>query len=59
MKTNFIYWRPTVRSTPSPKRRLETGWKLRDLLSTDLSGIVLDYESVYRLGDAVALPAVL
>jgi hypothetical protein len=28
---------------------LETGWKLRDLLSTDLSGIVLDYEQVHGL----------
>jgi hypothetical protein len=28
---------------------LDTGWKLRDLLSTDLSGIVLDYDVVYRL----------
>lgn len=28
---------------------LDTGWKLRDLLSTDLSGIVLDYDEVYRL----------
>lgn len=27
---------------------VETGWKLRDLLSTDLSGIVLDYDEVYR-----------
>jgi len=28
---------------------IETGWKLRDLLSTDLSGIVLDYREVYAL----------
>lgn len=28
---------------------LETGWKLRDLLSTDLSGIVLNYGEVHRL----------
>jgi hypothetical protein len=28
---------------------LDTGWRLRDLLSTDLSGIVLDYDEVYRL----------
>ena len=28
---------------------IETGWKLRDLLSTDLSGIVLDYDQVYAL----------
>jgi hypothetical protein len=28
---------------------VETGWKLRDLLSTDLSGIVLDYEEIYAL----------
>jgi hypothetical protein len=28
---------------------LSTGWRLRDLLSTDLSGIVLDYDQVYRL----------
>jgi len=28
---------------------IETGVKLRDLLSTDLSGIVLDYEEVYAL----------
>lgn len=26
---------------------LETGWKLRDLLSTDLSGIVLDYGEIH------------
>jgi hypothetical protein len=28
---------------------LDTGWKLRDLLSTDLSGIELDYDAVYAL----------
>ena len=28
---------------------LETGWKLRDLLSTDLSGITLNYEEVHSL----------
>jgi len=28
---------------------IETGWKLRDLLSTDLSGIVLDYDQVHAL----------
>jgi hypothetical protein len=28
---------------------IETGWKLRDLLSTDLSGIVLDYAEVHAL----------
>ncbi|MGH9592428.1 MAG: GguC protein, partial [Bryobacteraceae bacterium] len=28
---------------------IETGWKLRDLLSTDLSGIVLDYNEVHAL----------
>ena len=28
---------------------LETGWTLRDLLSTDLSGVVLDYEQVHTL----------
>jgi hypothetical protein len=28
---------------------LETGWRLRDLLRTDLSGIVLDYGEVYAL----------
>jgi hypothetical protein len=28
---------------------LATGWKLRDLLSTDLSGIVLDYGEVHAL----------
>ncbi len=28
---------------------LETGWKLRDLFSTDLSGIVLDYREVHAL----------
>lgn len=28
---------------------LETGWTLRDLLSTDLSGIVLDYSQVHSL----------
>jgi hypothetical protein len=27
---------------------LEIGWKLRDLLSTDLSGIVLDYNETYQ-----------
>ena len=27
---------------------VETGWKLRDLLSSDLSGIVLDYDEVYE-----------
>lgn len=31
---------------------LATGWALRDLLSTDLSGIVLDYGEVYRLETA-------
>jgi hypothetical protein len=31
------------------KTALEIGWKLRDLLSTDLSGIVLDYEETYQL----------
>lgn len=40
----------TYRSTYSfAMAALETGWKLRDLLSTDLSGIVLDYEEVYAL----------
>lgn len=29
---------------------LETGWKLRDLLSADLSGIVLDYSEIHELG---------
>lgn len=28
---------------------LDTGWKLRELLSTDLSGIVLNYDEVYKL----------
>lgn len=28
---------------------VQLGWKLRDLLSTDLSGIVLDYEQTHRL----------
>jgi hypothetical protein len=28
---------------------IDTGWKLRDLLSTDLSGIVLDYAEIYSL----------
>src|SRR5580698_10496013 len=28
---------------------IETGWKLRELLSTDLSGIVLDYTEIYSL----------
>jgi hypothetical protein len=28
---------------------IETGWKLRELLSTDLSGIVLDYAEIYSL----------
>ena len=31
---------------------IETGQKLRDLLSTDLSGIVLDYREVYALRSA-------
>jgi hypothetical protein len=31
---------------------IETGWKLRDLLSTDLSGIVLDYGEVHALKSA-------
>jgi hypothetical protein len=31
---------------------IETGFKLRDLLSTDLSGIVLDYNEVYALRSA-------
>jgi len=31
------------------KAAIELGWKLRDLLSTDLSGILLDYEETYRL----------
>jgi hypothetical protein len=31
------------------KTAIELGWKLRDLLSTDLSGIVLDYEATYQL----------
>ncbi len=28
---------------------IDTGWKLRELLSTDLSGIVLDYAEIYSL----------
>jgi hypothetical protein len=28
---------------------LETGWKLRDLLSTDLSGVELDYDEIHAL----------
>jgi hypothetical protein len=40
----------TYRSAYSfAKTAVEIGWKLRDLLSTDLSGIVLDYEQTYRL----------
>jgi len=31
---------------------IETGQELRDLLSTDLSGIVLDYQEVYALNSA-------
>ena len=31
---------------------IETGWKLRDLLSSDLSGIVLDYGEVHSLKTA-------
>src|ERR1051326_1240503 len=31
---------------------LDLGWKLRDLLSTDLSGIVLNYDDVYELRTA-------
>ena len=31
---------------------IETGQELRDLLSTDLSGIVLDYQEVYALKSA-------
>jgi hypothetical protein len=28
---------------------IDTGWKLRDLLSTDLSGVVLGYDEIYSL----------
>jgi hypothetical protein len=28
---------------------IDTGWRLRELLSTDLSGIVLDYSEIYAL----------
>jgi len=31
------------------KTAVEMGWKLRDLLSTDLSGIVLNYHEIYQL----------
>jgi len=31
------------------KVALEMGWRLRDLLSTDLSGIVLDYDELHQL----------
>jgi hypothetical protein len=40
----------TYRSAYSfAKTAIELGWKLRDLLSTDLSGIVLNYEETYQL----------
>src|SRR5262245_13535095 len=31
------------------KAAIDLGWKLRDLLSTDLSGVVLDYKEVHHL----------
>ena len=47
---NELHLLATYRSLYSfAQAAIETGWRLRDLLSTDLSGIVLDYEKVYRL----------
>ena len=40
----------TYRSVYSFARAaIDTGWRLRDLLSTDLSGVVLSYEEIYSL----------
>jgi hypothetical protein len=47
---NQLHLLATYRSVYSfAMAALETGWKLRDLLSTDLSGIELDYDEVYAL----------
>jgi hypothetical protein len=47
---NELHLLATYRSLYSfAQAALATGWKLRDLLSTDLSGVALDYDSVYRL----------
>lgn len=47
---NELHLLATYRSVCSfAMAALETGWKLRDLLSTDLSGIVLDYTEVHAL----------
>jgi hypothetical protein len=47
---NQLHLLATYRSVYSfAMAALDTGWKLRDLLSTDLSGIELDYNQVHAL----------
>src|ERR1700722_19436755 len=47
---NELHLLATYRSIYSFARAaIDTGWKLRDLLSTDLSGIVLGYDEIYEL----------
>src|SRR6266700_3191920 len=47
---NNLHLLATYRSVYSfAMAALDTGWKLRDVLSTDLSGIELDYDEVYQL----------
>jgi len=47
---NQLHLLATYRSVYSfAMAALDTGWKLRDMLSTDLSGIQLDYDAVHAL----------
>jgi hypothetical protein len=47
---NELHLLATYRSVYSFARAaIDTGWKLRDLLSTDLSGVVLSYDEIYSL----------
>jgi hypothetical protein len=47
---NELHLLATYRSVYSFARAaIDTGWKLRDLLSTDLSGVVLGYDEIYSL----------
>ena len=49
MERSFACCLPIAPYTRSPKSALEMDWKLRDLLSTDLSGIALDYDELHQL----------
>jgi hypothetical protein len=47
---NELHLLATYRSVYSFARAaIDTGWRLRDLLSTDLSGVVLGYDEIYSL----------